>query len=392
MNNRLLSILFIFTISIGYGQSSIDSALTLISKNNKHIKSAVHFVTMKQLDNRSGLTLENPTISADYMIGRPVSGGNQLDFLAVQGFEFPTVYAKKGALADQQNLLLEMELIELRQNVLLEAKLVILEIIALNKQREILQERTNKAQRIVDDYQKRYSVGDTTVLVLNKSKIHLLSHKSRARRLASEITIKSEHLAELNGGIPIEVNSNTFPLVPNVEPFEQLEAQIEQHDPALKALHQQSSISESQLALSKAVALPNFELGYHYQSVLGQQFNGAHLGITIPILEHKNRVKTERFRVELTKIKINEHETEHYYEIKELYHSYENLKVELNEYTTALEGLNSEVLLKTALDLGEISFINYVLDLNYYYDAYDELSSIERDYHIAIAKLYKYQL
>jgi cobalt-zinc-cadmium efflux system outer membrane protein len=392
MYNRLMSLLFIIAVSFGHAQSSIDNALALIEKNNKHIKSAEQFVAMKQLENRSGISLENPSVSADYMIGRPVSGGNQFDFLAVQSFDFPSVYAKKGGLADEWNLLLEIELKAIRQDILLEAKLLILELIYLNKQKEISQERTNQSQRIVDDYQKRYNAGDTTILALNKSKIHLLTHKSNARRLSSEITIKREHLAELNGGLSIEINSTTFPIENAVEPFDLLEDKIEQSDPALKALRQQSSISESQLALSKAMALPSFELGYHYQSVLGQRFNGAHLGFTIPLWEHKNKVQTERLRVELTKIKINEHETEHFYEIKELYQAYENLKVEFEEYEAALGELNSEFLLKKALDAGEINFINYVYELNYYYDASDELRSIERDYHSAIAKLYKYQL
>ena len=140
------------------------------------------------------------------------------------------------------------------------------------------------------------------------------------------------------------------------------------------------------------MALPNLEIGYRYQTVLGQTFSGAHFGISLPLWEHKNTIKAERARVELTTIEINEHETEHYYEIKELYATYENLKKDLAEYNAVIIQLNSEEILNKSLELGEINFITYAMELNYFYNTYDQFSILEKEYHMAIARLYKYQL
>ena len=157
-------------------------------------------------------------------------------------------------------------------------------------------------------------------------------------------------------------------------------------------MNQEAVIGQANLELTKAMTLPTFEAGYRYQSVLGQTFNGVHAGITIPLWEHKNEIKTQRARADLTQIEVDEHQTEHYYEIKELYENYKNLKVELAEYESVLNELNSYDILKKSLDLGELDFITYTLELNYFYDAQDQLKHIEKEYHLAIAKLYKYTL
>ena len=91
-------------------------------------------------------------------------------------------------------------------------------------------------------------------------------------------------------------------------------------------------------------------------------------------------------------MKIEEHEIGHSYEIKELYENYKNLKIELKEYQAVLNGLNSFQILKIALDLGQIDFISYSIELNFFYKAEDQLNNIEKEYQLAIAKLHKYQL
>lgn len=392
MDHKYLSILFLFVTSIGFSQSSIDDALGSIAQNNKRIASAKQSMATKQFENRSGLLPENPFISADYMIGKPTAGGNQFDLLAAQSLEFPTVYGKRGNLASEQYKLLEIEMIDLRQRILLEAKLLIIEIIHLNKQKEILEQRQNHAELIHNAYEKKYNAEQISALEFNKSKIQLLTARSELRNISSQIKIKTEHLSELNGGLPLEVTESLYPVKENIPAFEVLEDTIEYYDPQLQILNQLSHVSDAKLQLSRAMALPNLEIGYRYQTVLGQTFSGAHFGISLPLWEHKNTIKAERARVELTTIEINEHETEHYYEIKELYATYENLKKDLAEYNAVINQLNSEEILNKSLELGEINFITYAMELNYFYNTYDQFSILEKEYHMSIARLYKYQL
>jgi len=54
--------------------------------------------------------------------------------------------------------------------------------------------------------------------------------------------------------------------------------------------------------------------------------------------------------------------------------------------------LNNSSLLKKALDLGELTTIQYFTELNFYTQSLMNYLQTERDYHETIAELYKYQL
>ncbi|NRA10478.1 MAG: TolC family protein [Crocinitomicaceae bacterium] len=373
-------------------QSSMDQALESVSRNNKTIQAAKQFVTAKKLEHRTGITPDNPYLSADFLIGKNSSFGNQFDFALIQSLDFPSVYFKKGNLADEQDRLLDISIDELRQKVLLETKETVLEIIYLNGQQKVVEERKSNAQSIVDTYQKKFNLEEINALELNKAKIQLLNIKSDLRNINSGIKMKGDHLSEMNGGVSIQITDSKYTIVEDLPEFKVLENTIEQNDPSLKSLNQQAQVSQSSLELKKAMTLPKFETGYRYQSVLGQTFNGVHIGLNIPLWQHKNELKTERAKAEFVKLEIEEHEIGHSYEIKELYENYKNLKIEFEEYQEVLNDLNSFEILKKSLDLGQMDFITYAMEINFFYDAEDQLKNIEKEYQLAIAKLYKYQL
>jgi hypothetical protein len=57
-----------------------------------------------------------------------------------------------------------------------------------------------------------------------------------------------------------------------------------------------------------------------------------------------------------------------------------------------LESVNSTGLLKKALDAGEISLIDYLMELSLYYDTMDNILSMKNELHQALAGLYYYEL
>ena len=392
--NHKKAVVLLFMVASNFlrAQTTIEQALTSIERSNKTLITADQYVRAKKLELHTGLTLENPFVSADYMIGRPVSGGNQFDFLASQAFDFPSVYSKKGDLAGEEETMLAIKLQNLRQSILLESKTTILEIIHLNRQQLTLQKRVESSTALVSSYQQKFDAEEISALELNKAKIQLLNFRSQLRAIKNQITIGTAHLTELNGGNELTITDTNYPIQPLVPSFEILEDSIESNDPQLKILNQQIAVYQSNLSLNKSMSLPKFELGYHYQSVLGQTFNGAHFGVSIPLWENKNTVKSANAHIQLGNIELEEHKIEHFFEIKELYGKYENLKQTIEEYNEVLNGINSKDILQLSLELGEINFITYSAEIQYYYDAHDNLSELEKEYQIALAELFKYQL
>ncbi len=57
-----------------------------------------------------------------------------------------------------------------------------------------------------------------------------------------------------------------------------------------------------------------------------------------------------------------------------------------------LNQINNIELLKKLKDLGEISMIEYFMEISYFYQVYDDYLMIEKEYYLALAELFKYRL
>ncbi len=373
-------------------QSSADTVLANIAKNNKTIIANTQYWEAKKLQYKTGLTPYNPAIDYDFMVGSPSTAGNQNDFTVTQSFDFPTAYIKKKQLSEQQIAQTEFQITSKRQNVLLEAKKICIELVYHNKLQSQLAQRKQNTEKLLSDFQVKLNKGEGNILDVNKAQLQLIEINKDFQQDLSSINQLNQKLTELNGGNAIIFTDTIYPLLPTIPAFEQLENEIEASDPIRKFLEQEKLITQKQVELSKPMWLPKFEMGYHYQGILGQAFQGVHAGITIPLWENKNTVKTQQANLLFTNLNLQDHINENYYEIKQLYEKYQNLKITLSEYQTVFASLNNTTLLNKALASGQISTIEFFMELSYYYNAFNNYLQIEKEYYEVIAELYKYQL
>jgi outer membrane protein, heavy metal efflux system len=388
---NLLILLAVFSLN-ARAQSGIDSVLASVERNNKTLQAQSAYYESVNLSYQTGLTPYDPNVGFDYMIGSPVTAGNQVDFTVTQSFDFPTVYGNKKDLSQSQIGQSDYLYQATRQDVLLEAKLVCVELVYLNKRNNHLVQRVEYAERIFRDYNAKLEAGDASILEFNKAKINLINAQSEQRLNDGYIRALNEKLTQLNGGVSIFFNDTVFTDLPDLPPFEELSALYEAADPAMKSLEQQNIIVQQQIDLNKSLWLPTIETGYHYQAILGQTFNGIHVGMTIPLWENKNTVAQKETELVYTQNLIEEHQTGHYSEIKQLYERYLSLKTTYSEYLELAGSLSSVQMLELAFKGGEISAIEYFGELSSYYTTYATMLQLEMEYYKVIAQLNKYLL
>lgn len=388
---RLCSLLLCFACP-AMAQDGVEAILGSIAENNQRLAAGEDYRSARQIEYRTGLAPANPTVEYDYLNGRPASAGNQTDIVIAQAFDFPTAYIHRNRIAGMQSGQLTFEETALRREVLLEAKLACLEVIFLNKRIAALSDRAETATRMLEDYQARFERQDVSVLEVNKARLQALKIEKELALSQSERLRQLEKLQQLNGGKAVPLPDTIYPRREAVPEFSELEPIIEAADPDIGLLKSRHEITESRIKLSKALALPKIEAGYHYQSILQQRFSGIHLGISIPLWERKNTVKLQRAEKTFLQSEIQAHLTDHFHETKRLYQQYEALKENVARYRQALSGINSEMVLRRSLELGELSFIEYALEIEYLYDSEDTLLELEKQYHQTIAQLYKFEL
>jgi outer membrane protein, heavy metal efflux system len=390
---HLSLIAFLLVISVSaFAQSNIENILAEIRKNNKTIQATSQYYEAQNLQYKTGNTPANPTVEYDFLSGSPANAGNQHDFIVVQQFDFPTAYIKKAQLVKTQTAQTEFQLIASKQDVLLEAKKHCIELVYQNKLQIQLAQQKQNTEKLLADFQTKLDKGEGNILDVNKAKLQLIQIKKQVQQNISDIAQHNQKLTALNGGNAITFTDTTYPTLQTIPPFEQLEKEYENADPLRKILQQEKLITQKQVELSKSMLLPKMELGYHYQGILGQTYNGIHTGISIPLWENKNTVKQKQAQLLFSDLQLQIHSTEHYYEIKNLYEKYTNLKITLHEYQTIFATLNNTTLLNKALALGELTTIQYFMEINYYTEALNNFLQTEKEYHAAIAELYKHRL
>lgn len=392
MYKTICSLIFLSGVFSSVAQTSIDEVLIEIKANNKSLLAAQSYMESKSLEYKTGNTPSDPFIEADYMIGKPASGGNQFDFLAIQQFDFPTAYKHRADLSEKRTQLLNYGLREIQQEKLLEAKKVCLEIIYFNQYLSVLNTRKVTSTKLLNTYQKKYDAEEITALDLNKAKLQLLGINSKIRELQSSLSILNQKLIELNGGKNISFVRNTYPELDSISDFSVLRDSIVSNESKLNWFEYQSNVLETELDLSKALALPKFEVGYHYQTVLGQTFNGAHFGLSIPLWQQKNTIKTSKSRIVYGVSQKEEYKTELTFNIQELHEQFLNITETINEYEIILGELNSEEILTQSLELGEIDFITYAMELDYFHKAKDDLLFLKKERQLIYAELFKHKL
>ena len=373
-------------------QSSIDKILIEIAKNNKTIQSNTQYWNAQKVQYKTGNTLYNPTVEYDFLKGSPAQAGNQTDILVTQSFDFPTVYGKRSKLANQLGIQADLQLKLANQELLLEAKKVCIELVYRNKLQIPLIKRKEATEKWLANFKKKLETGDGTILDVNKAEIQLLEIKKQFQDNFSAIAKLNVQLTSLNGGIVLAFNDATYFDVPVIPDFETLEKEIEAQDYTRKSLEQEKVIAQNQLDVSKALAFPKMEVGYHYQGILGQTYNGIHTGISLPLWESKNTVKLQKAKMTFTELALNEHVNEHYYEIKQLYGRYESVKGIMEEYQKINNSVEPIRLLDKALAAGQISVLEYFVELNYYSSTLNSYLEIEKEYYDIVATLMKYKL
>jgi outer membrane protein, heavy metal efflux system len=386
---KLLTLAFCFNAN---AQSNIENILTEVSKNNKTIIAEKQYWETQKIQFKTDITPSDPMVGYNYMVGRPADAGNQQDFTIIQTIDFPTTYVKKAQLAKELATQSDIHLSATRQDILFEAKKICLDLVYENKLHTQLNRQNENIEKLLSDFQKKLDKGDGNMLDVNKAKLQLIEIKKQVQQNTSNINQLQQKLTALNGGTPISFTDTVYPLIPELPNFEQIEEAYEIADPIRKSLEQEKIITEKQIEISKSMWLPKLEAGYHYQGILGQTYNGVHTGISIPLWENKNKVKLQKSKLLYDELSLQEHRNSHYFEIKQNFEKYIILESILGDYNKVFESINSTQLLNKALELGQISTIEYFLEMNYFNTALRNLLETENEMHVTLAALLKYQL
>ena len=384
----LISIL-ILSSSI-YSQSNVDSVLIEIEKNNTTLSALQKRAEADKIGNKTGIYLQNPEVGLNYLWGDPSSIGNRIDFTIKQTFDFPTAYGYRYQISRIQNEQVELEYQKARRVLLLEIRLICNDLIYTNALLSELYKRFNHAESISSSYKAKFDIGETNILEYNKAQLNLLNIRKDLESQKIKRDALLGELARLNGGVFINFTDSIFQEPELSTDFEQWYIQAEQSNPLLNWLTKEIEISQKQVNLKRALSFPKLQAGYMSENIVGQEFQGLIVGLSIPLWENKNTVKYSKANTIALENITTDNKIQLYNQLKVLHTKATALQNNVNDYRAQLQTFNNSELLIKALNKGEITLIGYFLELSIYYESVNKLLELERDMNKAVVVLNQY--
>ena len=391
MNKYLIigSILFTLTSELS-AQKSVDDALIQIEKNNTTLSALRQHTEATKIGNKTGIFLQNPEVEFNYLWGNPSSTGTRTDFSIRQSFDFPTAYQFRNQISDSKNAQSELEYRKQQKELLLQARNICIDLIYTNALKSEYDKRLSHAQNIARSYKLKFETGDANILEFNKAQLNLLNLNTKIELLEIDRAAMLSDLTRMNGGLVIDFAASEFqsPIIPI--DFEQWYMQAEQSNPLLNWLKQEIEISKKQVRLNKALSLPKIQAGYMSETVVGQQFRGISVGVSIPLWENKNTVKFANANAMAIEAVAADNKVQLYNQLKTLHSTAVRLQINVTEYRSKLQLFDSADILKKALDKGELSLIEYIMELSIYYENVNRMLEIEKDLNKVGAELNRF--
>lgn len=387
MKTIIITMLVLFAGITLNAQNNINPVLSSIEENNTTLKALREQAEADKLQNKTGIFLDDPEVGLNYLWGSPTDIGNRTDFSVSQTFDIPTITGMKSRLANGKNNLVEWQYKADRMNILLEAKQYCIELIYYNSLLKELYLRLEHAQTIAKGYKDRMDRGDVSILEYNKVNLNLSTIQGEISRMEVEREALFAQLKRLNGGIEVVFNDSDYGNRELPLNFDEWYVQAEDKNPILAYVRNEIEVSQKQVSLSKAMNLPKFTAGYMSEKVVGQRYQGVSLGISIPLWSNKNQVKQAKAAVAAAQSREADTKQQFYSQLQIQYSKAMGLKTTADKYRQSLANVNNTILLKKALDAGEISLLDYMVEMGLYYDNVNQTLAAERDYQLAFAEL-----
>jgi outer membrane protein TolC len=349
-------------------QTHYAQVLKDVEANNPVLLAARKRAEAQQTAAHVGALLPNPEVEAAYYWGDPSSVGIRWDLGISQSFEMPSVMVRRARLRKLQEQAAGLDYQVVRNATLLEAQLTCADIIYYRALGMIYTRRCQAAIRIADLYQRRYAAGDCSILDYNRAQMNLADVQNRA----AEINLQGDHavhdLQRLVGGESYLFYQSEYEEVRVETSFESWYEQLEMQNPSLRLLDNQVEAARYQRQLSRAQWLPEMSVGYASENVVGQTFRGVKVGLSLPIWSQQRAVKASRLAEAAATEELSSQRTEWFSRLQCMFHRHEALIRNVGNLREAFQRCNSIDLLDKALDAGEISLEQYLLEADYYYN------------------------
>jgi cobalt-zinc-cadmium resistance protein CzcA len=357
---------------------TLHDAITIALDSNLTIKSAAYSVDARKA--LRGAAIDLPKTSFDGQYGRFNSFSNDNSFTVSQSFSFPSVYINKYKLANAniKSSLLQYDVSRLE--IATEVKQVYWQYVYLSSKQKLLAYQDSLYSGFLRAAELRAKAGETNKLEMITARSQSLEIKNQLFQVNADMGIFSRRLALLLNSSVLVVPKDKDLLKINISIL--ADSVTLDQSPTLGYAKQQVEVSKIERKLERSQMLPDLNIGYFSQTIIGKQdvggvelsfgpedrFAGLQAGISIPIW-----FKPYSARSRAARINENVARTDAESYAKSVASNYRSLLDEYSKFSASVEYYEKQAVPEAELIIdqatlsykaGALDYLDYVLTLD----------------------------
>ena len=365
------------SVAGAYAITPQEAANAILGRNGDRLQIAVA-QNAKDLETRIIANAPDPTIEGDYM-WMPEGVDNRWNVAIGYEMEWPGAYKSRGELGKAMRYANAAE----ADAGVYEKYIEILKEIGtyLYAERRIGMMRNIKtATDSLHSAALRATKGgqmsrlDLSKITLEQGRVNTLIANLEAEKSGSAGSLKT-----LNGGYDCTALLNSIDREWVMTPTHSLEEYLEEArtNPELKKAISELEVAERSIGVANADGLPSISVGYHHDFEDAMHFNGATLGVSIPLFSNRGKVKAAQaakavaeYQVTVMTDKVESEITALYDEVQLIDQA---LKVPMEVFATT----DYNTLLLKAYRGGELSLTDYLQERSWFSEAHLDLLELQ---------------
>lgn len=384
------------TISLGASaQTSFDEAVARVMSNNLDARIATARSGIEAENILAENTLESPEVEFTRQWGSTAETPDKWNLSVSQSFDWPGVYAaRRRAARDARSasqLMLESTLLDLR----MEARTLLIDIIHNTQLIAMQRDLVDRMDQMEIHYRKAADAGAETRLDYNKTVLERISVHRELHNLEAERETLLGSLKALNGGQDISeiiaLAGDTYPITPDITPELISPETLRQRDPQYAAAKATAQSARSLASVEKRMRIPGFSVGFEHETEGDEHFNGFSIGLTLPVWGRSHQVKAATFEADASILDAEMAIARRAAEMKADYAQLATLRHILGEYEPVINDKANTELLKKALMAGQINFLTFIQETNYFIEAQRLYLDTLYDYNLLLTRLTRYK-
>ena len=381
----------LFLLPLAAGAQGIDQVLQSVGQHNKVLQALQSNAEAAKLEARTSNSLGDFSVQYSPFFMPDVHGVSSSELVVSQGFDFPTLYGARHKSNRLRGEAIDWQYAASRRDVLLQAKLLCLDLVRLNREQALLAERSRNADELLAFFEQRLAAGDASAIEVNKVQMERMAVRAEVAQNNAAHRAAVQSLLALNGNMPLELGFDEYPPAEPPRDYDALLDRVLPADAALLAADALSRAAAQEVSVNRQQWLPKLEIGYRRNTSLDEASHGFLAGVSLPLFSNRREVKIARAQSAASSLQLEDARLQAEARLQSQYNEVQQLREAMQAYDLSLMRRTLDLLRQAVLG-GQMSSTDYYVEADAVYRNMQAFMVLECQYHKVLAELYKNEL